>query len=66
MYITIKKDTFKALNTLILNDQSSVKSKQTRRGERKRELFAPAGLHYCEMKIQAGAPPLEIVGRLAE
>lgn len=28
-------------------------------------LSAPAGLHYCEMNIQAGAPPVELIGRLA-
>lgn len=26
----------------------------------------PAGFHYCEMKIQAGAPPMQVIGRLAK
>lgn len=25
----------------------------------------PPGLHYCEMKTQAGAPPVELIGSLA-
>lgn len=51
------------------NDSSCARSKQRRHEEKWKEtraLSGPAGLHYFEMKIQAGAPPVEVIGRLAQ
>lgn len=69
VHILTNDNVFKVINIAVdgSSDQSWLKSKQVRLGERRGilTLSAPPGPHYREMKIQAGAPLVELIGRPA-